>query len=40
MKRWLFQIALQSEKQERNHTFSDKTTIWRAHYIKISEDTE
>ena len=38
---WLFQIVVQSEKQERNHTFSDKTTVWGAHYIiKISEDTE
>ena len=37
----LFQIVVQSEKQERNHTFSDKTTVWGAHYIiKISEDTE
>jgi predicted ATP-dependent protease len=36
---WLFQVALQSTKQERN-ILSDKTTVWGAHYIKISEDTE
>ena len=36
----LLQIAIQSTKQEWNHSFSDKTTIWRAHYIKISENTE
>ena len=37
---WLFQIIVQSKKQERNHSFSDKTTVWGAHYIKISENTE
>jgi len=30
----------QRNKNERNYSFSDKTTIWRAHYIKISENTE
>jgi hypothetical protein len=30
----------QRNKNEWNYSFSDKTTIWRAHYIKISENTE
>jgi hypothetical protein len=37
---WLFQIVVQSEKQELNHNISHKEIIWRTYYIKASENTK